>query len=232
MIRRTLGWAARLYPRAWRERYGEEFLATVEDMPAPGWAAVWDAGKGAIAMQLHHHGRVFLRRAAILGAAGFVLAGLISLQIPDEYYSRALVGAANVESKVLLRSVENVLSRQRLVELVDKHELYAELRTRLPLEDILETMRKSIKVSAPKGAARAFEIGFLYEDGPLAQRVANDLVSALLQENRASTGAGLFTVLDAAPNPAPIYPNRPVFALSGLLGGALLGAIWALLRRA
>ncbi len=234
MIRRALGWTARLYPSAWRERYGDEFLATVEDMPAPGWATVWDAAKGAIAMQLHQNGRTFFRRAAIFGLAGFLLAGLVSLQIPDEFHAAATLGAGNTDAESIRQAARRALSRGQLLELVDKHGLYASERARLPLEDIYGTMRNNIKVSALRGqdpSKRFFQLGFTYENGPLAQRVTNDLVAALLQENHAANGRVSLTVLDAPPNPSPIYPNRPVFALTGLLGGALLGAAWTLFRR-
>jgi hypothetical protein len=41
----------RLYPAAWRKRYGAEFEALLEEAPQ-GWSAVFDLFTGAIRMQL------------------------------------------------------------------------------------------------------------------------------------------------------------------------------------
>src|SRR5690242_3070098 len=43
--------AARLYPKAWRTRYGSEFAALLEDIK-PGWGGFLDIVKGALAMQV------------------------------------------------------------------------------------------------------------------------------------------------------------------------------------
>lgn len=46
-------WLVRLYPRAWRERYGVEFLASLEDFGAgPRWAL--DVIRGALDAHLQH----------------------------------------------------------------------------------------------------------------------------------------------------------------------------------
>lgn len=38
-MRRVVRFLVRLYPANWRERYGEEFEALLEDAP-PGWAGI------------------------------------------------------------------------------------------------------------------------------------------------------------------------------------------------
>jgi len=48
---RLTKWAARLYPRWWRERYGEEFAALLEDA-RPGFFGVLDVARGAMTMQM------------------------------------------------------------------------------------------------------------------------------------------------------------------------------------
>ncbi|MBM3797139.1 MAG: hypothetical protein FJW31_24520 [Acidobacteria bacterium] len=79
MIRRLLSLAVYLYPLAWRDRYGDEFNATLEDMPAPRWAAVWNVIQGALTMQAKSNGAIVTRMMTVWGIAGTVLAGLGSL---------------------------------------------------------------------------------------------------------------------------------------------------------
>jgi hypothetical protein len=76
----------RLYPANWRERYGEEFEALLEDS-SPGWSAVFDLLKGAVKMQFNM--RSFPKLAGGL-AIGGLLAGLaISFLVTPRYISHA-----------------------------------------------------------------------------------------------------------------------------------------------
>lgn len=223
MTRRLVLWATSFYPLAWRKRYGEELLATVEDMPAPGWAVVWDVWKGALTMQIQY-GRTVSTLAAFSGV-GLALAIGASMLIPDIYVSEAAIRSSATPMS-LPQSLREVLSRPRLAALIEKHQLYASERASLPIEDIIEKMKKNVHAN-PIGkdpAKRAFAVGFAYEDGAVARSVTSDLVAALTQ-------AGDYSVLDSASNPSPIYPNRPIFAFTGWLAGALLGVVWAAVKR-
>lgn len=238
MTRHLIKWAANCYPATWRKRYGEEFEATVEDMPALGWAAVWDVWKGAMAMQVQY-GPNLKKMVAIFGLVGLALAWGVSLRIPDLYISQSTVQATNLEAKSLDQSVRKVLSRSSLSYLLLKHKLFESERTHMPLEDVIEMMSKRVSVkiatTAKDASKPAFTVGFAYEDAAAAQRVTDDLSSKIIEDyrstNAAANGASLLTVLDSASRPDPIYPNRPVFALTGMLGGALLGTFWALFKR-
>ena len=88
-MRRWIRLAARLYPQAWRARYGEEFEALVEDAAAD-WRQLWDVTLGAFAMQLTN-GITYLRVAGGLALAGSVLALAASHRMPQRYVSSALV---------------------------------------------------------------------------------------------------------------------------------------------
>jgi hypothetical protein len=48
----SLRWVVRLYPRRWRQRYGEEFLALLESQPS-SFALLVDVLAGAIDARLH-----------------------------------------------------------------------------------------------------------------------------------------------------------------------------------
>jgi hypothetical protein len=48
-MKRWVALAARLYPAAWRARYGQEFEALLEDLE-PGWRELADVAGGAVIM--------------------------------------------------------------------------------------------------------------------------------------------------------------------------------------
>lgn len=77
---------ARLYPRAWRARYGEEFDALIDDM-TPRWRNVLNIVCGALTMQISRLAALpvaFAIGDAIVGAA-------VSLAMPPVYASSSRV---------------------------------------------------------------------------------------------------------------------------------------------
>jgi hypothetical protein len=79
-MRRLSHFLVCLYPRSWRERYGEEFSALIEDV-RPTWQTVANVMKGALEMQTQtwRFGQILLT-AGILGALTMVIA---HFAIPD-----------------------------------------------------------------------------------------------------------------------------------------------------
>lgn len=72
----------RLYPRAWRERHGDEMLALLEDRP-PSLADRIDLVRGALDARLHPSDPSRLPAvAAITGGAAWTIAGLVVLGQP------------------------------------------------------------------------------------------------------------------------------------------------------
>lgn len=66
---RLTKWAARLYPRWWRARYGEEFAALLEDA-RPGVFGALDVAKGALAMRVSTwSAKRFIWAGTVLGFA-------------------------------------------------------------------------------------------------------------------------------------------------------------------
>ena len=63
--------AARLYPRAWRERYSDEFEALLEDYN-PGWREFANVFGGAIKMQVMN-GSLYWKAMAAMAVAGAVV---------------------------------------------------------------------------------------------------------------------------------------------------------------
>jgi hypothetical protein len=234
MNRRIIAFAARLYPAAWRKRYGEEFAATLEQMRAPGWAVLWDVGGGALKMQFQYRSQL-IRVAAMCGAAGLAVAWGLSLRIPDVYLSESTIQSSTDDLTSLNPAFRRAVERSRLLGLIQKHNLYPAERSRLPLEEVTNKMANDISISNCAGgdkARPAFKVGFAYTDPAIIQRVTDDLATGFARDTAPNSAAqGRFVVLDTASRPDPIYPNRPVAAAMGLCGGALLGAVWAVWKR-
>lgn len=108
-----LHWVTRIYPRAWRDRYGREFEAMLEDLPQQGqnWKTVWDISKGAITMRATQRPVKLVKVTAIFAVAGLIVAGGIAFAIPDSFVSMSLVRAdSSIDGKVLSTSLERTLT--------------------------------------------------------------------------------------------------------------------------
>ncbi|OQX15126.1 MAG: hypothetical protein BWK76_13595 [Desulfobulbaceae bacterium A2] len=76
---------------------------------------------------------------------------------------------------------QQVTSRTTLEELIKSFDLYGEMRARLPLEDVIETMRKHIKVDPTKGDI--FQVSFEGGDPRKVLKVTNAIASKFIEEN-------------------------------------------------
>jgi succinoglycan biosynthesis transport protein ExoP len=159
------------------------------------------------------------QKAWILGPgfAGLVLAVVVAFLWPDTYVSTAVVRVVppqvpeslvptnvNLEMSQRINSMaQQILSRSTLTNIINSYGLYARERARLPMEDVVENMRKSdVKISnvvsftTTEGRKQvpAFQISFSYEYRLRAQKVCQDLVSRFVNENqRALSNQSTFT---------------------------------------
>jgi len=77
---------------------------------------------------------------------------------------------------------ELVTSRNSLEKVIVQFSLYEEARKKLPIEDVIETMRKDISISpAPKGDI--FSVSYQGADPQKVMKVANSLASLFIEEN-------------------------------------------------
>jgi hypothetical protein len=211
MRERLLRLAVRLYPASWRHRYGDEFSALLEDAP-PRWRDLPDVLKGAIVMQFLH-GR-FAGICAATGLAGLLLALAVSLTLPPGYSSSATIGFRSPEAVAYLS--QHTLSRRSLVSLIQRHDLYHGERRRQPMEDIVEEMRKNIRITTDRERPSAFTVQFVYPDRLKAQAVVGDLTELYATESRRLDGSWL-EVRNAAS-----FPDAPQRSFhSGLLAAGL-----------
>ena len=149
-------------------------------------------------------------KAWILGPsfAALVIAVVVAFLWPDTYVSTATIRvvppqvpehlvSTNVNSAMSQRinaMYQTISSRGNLTNIVNMYNLYPRDRNRKPMEDIVEQLRKNVKVgsvvplSQPSQNPReqqipAFQISFSYENRIVAQKVTADLVSRFITEN-------------------------------------------------
>jgi hypothetical protein len=94
-MKRLLRVAAWLYPRAWRDRYGEEFDALIDEM-RPRWRDVVNTLIGALIMQISRLALVPIATAAL----GAVVGVAVSLALPPVYASSSWVLVQSADTSV------------------------------------------------------------------------------------------------------------------------------------
>ena len=138
---------------------------------------------------------------------GLVVSVVVAFLWPDTFISSAIIRVVpaqvperfvpsnvNAELGQLINSMtQQILSRGTLTNLIQTYNLYPNDRKSRPMEDIIEDMRRDVRVSAVRSLTRqvgrelstisAFEVGFSYSERILAQRVTADLVTRYIDEN-------------------------------------------------
>lgn len=233
-MRRVIALLASLYPRAWRERYGEEFTALLEDLdPSP--RAALNVFTGAITMQMKtwNYGWM-LAISAFCAMTAFAAEYLL---VPGRYVSEGVLmttGYADSQQALdaVFRLTQNVESRATLAGVISSEHLYERERTREPLMDVIDRMRRDIRIMpTAAGVSAAFKVSFIYPDAKVSQRATQVLISRFVEQ---AFGSGV-TVQVVDP---PSYPTEAVRSLAKLaslalvLGLFVLSALLLLRRRA
>ena len=204
-MRRWIAFAARLYPRNWRERYGEEFDALLDDATADG-RQLLNVAQGAIIMQFTNR-LAYLKVVGALCLAGALLAMASLYPLPPRYVSSAVlrvtpvVDAGQTTSRdVLQRETDDrierlgheLTGRDNILRILQEPtlNLYPAERERLTLEDIAEQMHNDedlqiLPVGTPDKNSEAFRVSFAYPDRWKAQAVVDELVTMLRARNDA-----------------------------------------------
>ena len=104
---------------------------------------------------------------------------VVPQQVPSDYVRPAVT--TRVEDR--LRSLQNqILSRTRLEQVIRDFDLYAAERARMPLEDVVELMRRrDVRVETVRGDA--FRVAYTSDNPRTAQRVAERLASEFTKES-------------------------------------------------
>lgn len=139
----------------------------------------------------------------------FAVIGTVAVILPAIYESKStilienqLVPAEFVQTTITsfveerLQSItQQILSRSRLMEIVERFKLYPEMRDRYTMEEILDQMREDIQFKTigadvvdrrsgrPTAATIAFTVSYDGKDPGTVQKVANVLASLYLELN-------------------------------------------------
>src|SRR5450432_4873524 len=133
---------------------------------------------------------------AALWPATYVSEGKIlvqSQQIPTELVRATVTSAAQECIQVI---EQRTMSRENLLAIIDKFQLFPEKRTLMSASQLVELMRKNAKIeplaqplafsqvrSRGDNPTIVFTVGFEYSDPQTASRVANELVTRILNED-------------------------------------------------
>jgi polysaccharide chain length determinant protein (PEP-CTERM system associated) len=149
-------------------------------------------------------------RSWIIGPtfAGVVIAVVAGFLWPDTFVSTAVMRItpqqvpqslvpSNISTQIserLTAMQQEILSRTSLQELIQRPSLnlYPKERQSQPMEDVIERMRKAVKITLMEPAgnqsqqqrfASAFQINFSYPDKYKAQAVVRELVTKFIEQN-------------------------------------------------
>jgi polysaccharide chain length determinant protein (PEP-CTERM system associated) len=143
-----------------------------------------------------------------------VIAVVVAFLWPDTYVSTAAIrvvpqqvpetfvpSAVNQELSQRINSMAQViLSRGTLSTVITTFNLYPRERQRRPLEDVVEEMKRDIRISPVVNTSdrqrgvSAFTISFAYENRHIARAVARDLATRFINENvRTRTAQSVLT---------------------------------------
>jgi uncharacterized protein involved in exopolysaccharide biosynthesis len=105
-------------------------------------------------------------------------------EIPDSLVDASFDTYADQRLEAISR---RVMATDNLIDIVERFDLYPELRAQQPPTAVAGAMRADVgirRIAAESGEATvAFEVHFDYGDAAVAQHVADELVSLYLQEN-------------------------------------------------
>ncbi|HVO99431.1 MAG TPA: Wzz/FepE/Etk N-terminal domain-containing protein [Bryobacteraceae bacterium] len=114
---------------------------------------------------------------------------IVPQQVPEQMVQAAVNQAMSDRISAMAQQIE---SRSVLTNIINTFGLYPKERTRMPIEDLVEDMKKNqilIQPVATIGGANsqhgipAFSVSFKYEDRYKAQKVVQDLVTRFIDES-------------------------------------------------
>lgn len=248
-MKRLLRFLARLYPSAWRKRYGVEYEALLEQSTPhlrDAFDSLWAAAK------MHATSRDFQRIVLPCALAGTLIAAAISFAVQPQYVSQTVISVTtrsanpkgdtqNSAAASLHEVMDTVLSDASLAPIIQQLDLYPRERNRMSQEDLILRMRKDIYLKPlMRGVGEgAVALQFSYADPRVAQQVDTKLAVAMMTSafrsrmNHTSILLGKQEVMRmetlASLPLTPSFPKRGRFGAGGfcfgIIGGITLAAV-------
>jgi hypothetical protein len=229
-----------LYPSSWRNRYGAEFEALLDDAK-PSALDAFDVLQEGVKMRLTTWSLSQITFASAL--FGLCLAVVTALALPAHYISRAVLSVEPADesapnlTNALIQG--NIFNREFLASLIQKHGLYPRDRIRMSLDEVIDKMEKKIQVVptmpafSGNRAKLTFAIQFEYPDRHVAQQINEELTTHLIEGNLNAQPTSNSTFYVPAPPSLPRWPatpDRTRFAAVGLFAGLLAGLTLGVIR--
>ena len=203
-----------LYPKSWRNRYGNEFGAFLDEVP-PTWPTLFDVLGGALKMQMKPGN---LLKAAGIAVGVALLAGVTFGTLAGQYRSEAVIHANKTQLNAEARTI---LGRANLTRLILRENLYQKDRARVPPEELALRLRSSALIWSERKDG-PMRIRVYIPDAAQAQRAAQSIADAFVDAKAAA-------LVD--PANLPTHPNRPPLLADvqfGLVVGLLAASLFAL----
>lgn len=230
-MKRALKLLARLYPSSWRERYGAEFEALLDDAK-PSARDTIDVLWAALKMQLATWTPA--RIIVVSSILGMIVAAAVSLALPKDYalQSKVIVETGDESALPTANRViqQSLFDRQSLASIIEECNLYPRDRGRVSEDALIDKMARNIRVaptpvsSIRNGNIGAFDVQFNYPDPDVAQRVDAKLAGLVIAGNLYAHSNLIFRVVDPpTPVHTPAWPGLARLGCFGLLAGFLVG---------
>ena len=143
---------------------------------------------------------ILLRQKKIIGCSLIIctVAGLgVYLKTPKKYEATALIkyeqqrinpSAMSPDVKDQLKEIvstvsQQITSRTSLEEIITRFDLYRNLREKLPMEDVVATMREKAIKWAPAGSGQIFMVSYKGRDPKTVMLVTNAIAAKFVEEN-------------------------------------------------
>jgi capsular polysaccharide biosynthesis protein len=231
-MRRALYALIWLYPKKWRNRYENEFLGLIEEIP-PTWRTFFNVFGGALKMQMKTWSP--WKIVAAFAALGLLGAVAFSFTIPDRYLSTAIIGIEYGGLEGVSPTIQRMESSSALTRLINEQGLYERERAHVPIEDVIEQMKKDIRVTIVKSTKGlpAVAISFTSGDAAKAQRTAQGLVGQFIDASLHAhdddrTTVHTYALYDPPSLPVCVGPLRSRIMITGAVAGLLAGVLFSL----
>lgn len=143
--------------------------------------------------------------------------GIEAQNVPDEWVPSTISGYADERIQIIS---QRVLSTNNIAGLVKKHELYGHGTDDEPIVDKVSMFRESVvvvpisaevfnnRIGRPGRATIAFTVSFLHESSQVAHRLATELTSLFLEENRRSRSEQTLETVTFLESQATVYQGE------------------------
>lgn len=106
-------------------------------------------------------------------------------KVPEQY---VIPNVASDLQDRLQSMTQQIMSRTRLLRIIEKFDLYADRRPHLTAEQLVEKMRKDIEIQLVQAPGRkdnlsAFRVSYSSRDPHVAQHVTNELTALFIEDN-------------------------------------------------